>query len=156
VLRARCRPQGEELVIRTGAGPPAADRDETRAAVFRQDHTARLLPASAQRVTGAPRVPAGRSGHDRSVLRRRRQSIGAPAGRPLARIGEAVSREESAIPAGGSPQAAVVAAAGAAQASNGECGRPRRGRASARLIASGPSTCSAPQPGRSVPAAPLH
>ncbi len=39
VLRARCRPQGEELVIRIGEGPTAADRHETRVAVFREDHT---------------------------------------------------------------------------------------------------------------------
>jgi hypothetical protein len=49
---------------------------------------------------------------------------------------------------GSSPQAAVVAAVGAAQANNGECGRRRRGRAPARLIACEPSTCSAPQPDR--------
>src|SRR6266571_4302210 len=39
VLRARCRPQGEELVIRIGEGPTAADGHETRVAVFREDHT---------------------------------------------------------------------------------------------------------------------
>ena len=39
VLRARCRPQGEELVIRIGEGPTAADRHETRVAVFWEDHT---------------------------------------------------------------------------------------------------------------------
>src|SRR2546421_9292435 len=39
VLRARCRPQGEELVIRIGEGPTTADRHETRVAVFREDHT---------------------------------------------------------------------------------------------------------------------
>src|SRR6202022_4970977 len=39
VLRARCRPQGEELVTRIGEGPTAADRHETRVAVFREDHT---------------------------------------------------------------------------------------------------------------------
>ncbi len=38
VLRARCRPQGEELVIGIGEGPTAADRHETRVAVFREDH----------------------------------------------------------------------------------------------------------------------
>src|SRR5689334_23654971 len=76
VLRARCRPQGEELVIRIGEGRTVADRYETRAAVFREDHTAHLLLASAQYVTHAPWVPSGRSGHDRIVLRRRRQSTG--------------------------------------------------------------------------------
>jgi hypothetical protein len=39
VLRARGRPQGEELVIRIGEGSTAADRHETRVAVFREDHT---------------------------------------------------------------------------------------------------------------------
>src|SRR5436190_12098820 len=39
VLRARCCPQGEELVIRIGEGTTAADRHETRVAVFREDHT---------------------------------------------------------------------------------------------------------------------
>src|SRR5207248_10382396 len=43
VLRARCRPQGEELVIRIGEGPTAADRHETRVAVFREDHTQQPL-----------------------------------------------------------------------------------------------------------------
>src|SRR4029077_16506176 len=41
VLRARCRPQGEELVIRIGEGPAAADRHKTRVAVFREDHIQR-------------------------------------------------------------------------------------------------------------------
>ena len=39
VLRARCRPQGEELVIRIGERPTAADRHETTVAVLREDHT---------------------------------------------------------------------------------------------------------------------
>jgi hypothetical protein len=34
VLRARCSPQCEDLVIRIGEGPTAADRHETRVAVF--------------------------------------------------------------------------------------------------------------------------
>ena len=34
VLRARCRPQGEKLVIGIGEGPTAADRHETRVSVF--------------------------------------------------------------------------------------------------------------------------
>ena len=38
VLRARCRPQGEELVICIGEGPTAADRHEPRVALFREDH----------------------------------------------------------------------------------------------------------------------
>jgi len=62
VLRARCRPQGEELVIRIGEGPTAADRYETRVTVFREDHNAHLLLASVQHVTHAPWVPSGRSG----------------------------------------------------------------------------------------------
>jgi len=39
VFRARRRPQGEELVIRIGEDPTAADRHETTVAVFREDHT---------------------------------------------------------------------------------------------------------------------
>ena len=50
VLRGRRRPQGEEVVIRIGEGPTAADRHETRVAVFREDHTkhpsARICPTS--------------------------------------------------------------------------------------------------------------
>jgi hypothetical protein len=56
--------------------------------VFREDHTAHLLLTSVQHVTHAPRVPSGRPGHDRIVLRRRRQSIEAPTGRTLVRTGE--------------------------------------------------------------------
>src|SRR5438552_16770850 len=37
VSRARCRPEGEEMVIRISEGPTAADRHETRVALFRQD-----------------------------------------------------------------------------------------------------------------------
>jgi hypothetical protein len=39
VLGARCRPQGEEVVIRIGEGPAAADRHETRVALLREDHS---------------------------------------------------------------------------------------------------------------------
>jgi hypothetical protein len=39
VLRARCRPLGEKLVIGIDEGPTAADRHETKVAVFREDHT---------------------------------------------------------------------------------------------------------------------
>src|SRR5262249_14677520 len=50
VLRTRCRPQGEELVIRIGEGPTTADRHETRVALFREDHTStpsdRVCPTS--------------------------------------------------------------------------------------------------------------
>src|ERR1700674_5366638 len=61
MLRARCRPQGEELVIRIGEGPTAADRHETRVAVFREDHTQH--PSTAPSVypefdTIAPRAAA--------------------------------------------------------------------------------------------------
>jgi hypothetical protein len=41
VLRAHCRPQGEEVVIRIGEGSTSADCHETRVAVFREDHTCR-------------------------------------------------------------------------------------------------------------------
>src|ERR1700737_3684222 len=39
VFRARCRPQGEEMVIRIREGPTAADRYETRVAFFRGDQS---------------------------------------------------------------------------------------------------------------------
>ena len=40
VLCARCRPQSEEMVIRVGEGPTAADRHETRVSDLREDHVA--------------------------------------------------------------------------------------------------------------------
>src|SRR5437870_8518932 len=50
VLRTRYRPKGEELVIRISESPTAADRDETRVAVFREDHpqhlSVRICPRS--------------------------------------------------------------------------------------------------------------
>ena len=46
VLRARCRPQGEEPVIRFGEGHTAADRHETQAAVFREGHREHFLELS--------------------------------------------------------------------------------------------------------------
>jgi hypothetical protein len=39
VLGARCRPQGEELVIRIGEDPTTADRHETTVVVFREDQS---------------------------------------------------------------------------------------------------------------------
>lgn len=42
VLCARCRPQGEETVVRIGEGPTTSDRHETRVTVFREDHTTTL------------------------------------------------------------------------------------------------------------------
>jgi hypothetical protein len=38
VLRARCRPESQELVIRIGEGPTAADRHEARVSDLREDH----------------------------------------------------------------------------------------------------------------------
>ena len=38
VLGARCRPQSEEVMIRIGEGPAAADRHETRVSDFWKDH----------------------------------------------------------------------------------------------------------------------
>jgi hypothetical protein len=38
VLRARCRPESEEMVIRIGEGPTAADRHEARVPDLREDH----------------------------------------------------------------------------------------------------------------------
>jgi len=42
-------PQGEELVIRIGEGPTAADRHETRVAVFLEDHTQNHVSHSVMR-----------------------------------------------------------------------------------------------------------
>jgi hypothetical protein len=53
VLRARCRPKSEEMVIRIGKGPTAADRYEARVPDTREDHgRALLLPTP----KGAPEV----------------------------------------------------------------------------------------------------
>jgi len=38
VLRARCRPKSEEMVIRISEGPTAADRHEARVPDLREDH----------------------------------------------------------------------------------------------------------------------
>ena len=140
------RPQGVELVIRIGEGPTAADRYETRAAVFRQDHTAHLLLASVQHVTHAPRVS-----NRQARARPERTTATSALHRGTDRAAPRADRRSRLLGAvryswGGSPRAAVVAAVGATQANNGECGRRRRAQASARLIACEPSTCSAPQP----------
>ena len=39
VLRARCRPEGQELVMRIAERPATADGHETTVAVLREDHT---------------------------------------------------------------------------------------------------------------------
>src|SRR5205085_4830954 len=49
VFRTRCGPQGEQLMVGVCERPPAADGDEARVAVFREDHGCTLLLASAQR-----------------------------------------------------------------------------------------------------------
>ena len=38
VLRAQSCPQGEKVMVRIGQRSAAADRDETRVALFRKDH----------------------------------------------------------------------------------------------------------------------
>jgi hypothetical protein len=38
VCRARCRPESEELVVRIGEGPTAADRHEARVSDLRENH----------------------------------------------------------------------------------------------------------------------
>jgi hypothetical protein len=47
MLRARCGPQGEELMIRICKRPAAADGDETGITVFGKDHDCTFLSASA-------------------------------------------------------------------------------------------------------------
>jgi hypothetical protein len=71
VLRARCRPPGEELVMRIGEGPAAADRHETRVAVFREDH--RQHPFYSH----LPNDSSGASRH-RITTRRRQPRAGPP------------------------------------------------------------------------------
>jgi hypothetical protein len=60
VLRACCRPEGEELVIRIGEGPTAADRHETRVAGFREYHSRSelniRLPEESRRLDAAKRA----------------------------------------------------------------------------------------------------
>nr|WSW47939.1 hypothetical protein OG296_35330 [Streptomyces sp. NBC_01001] len=48
VLRARCRPKSEEVVIRISESPTAADRHETRVPDLREDHGWHSFIASAQ------------------------------------------------------------------------------------------------------------
>jgi hypothetical protein len=52
MLRARCGPQGEELMIRICKRPAAAAGDETGIAVFGKDHGCTVLSASAERNKG--------------------------------------------------------------------------------------------------------
>src|SRR5579884_788878 len=68
VLRARRRPEGEEPVIRIGEGPAAADRHETRVAVFREDHARHSffcshLPAGGPWLATPQRPSPGRKTH---------------------------------------------------------------------------------------------
>jgi hypothetical protein len=146
VLRARCRPQGEELVIRIGEGPTAADRNETRAAVSAGSHRA----PSAHICPTCNTCPAGsnwqvRARSDRTVATsavHRGTDRAAPRADRRSRLPGAIHYSGAVYPR------PLVAAVGAAQVKNGECGRRRGGQASARLIACEPSTCSAPQPDR--------
>ena len=80
VLRARCRPQGEEPMIRIGQGPTAADRHKARVAVFREDHT---RATSARRLTTSypmPPVDAQRAAGRDTVKSCHRTTIRAPDG----------------------------------------------------------------------------
>jgi hypothetical protein len=62
MLRARCGPQGEELMIGICKCPAAADGDETGIAVFGKDHGCTVLSASAQRL--ALQLPPRRAAQD--------------------------------------------------------------------------------------------
>src|SRR5207237_9081070 len=53
VLCARCRPQGEQLVLRIGESPTAADRHETRVAGLRKDHRQRPLCSHLVTIAGS-------------------------------------------------------------------------------------------------------
>ena len=73
VLRARCRPESEEMVIRISEGPTAADGNEARVPDLREDHDWRsTLIASAQhpgpsRRDGAHDIGVGVRGMARGV-----------------------------------------------------------------------------------------
>lgn len=54
MLRARRRPQGEEVVIRIGEGPTATDRHQTRVAFFREDQPATPPARTCQTATTMP------------------------------------------------------------------------------------------------------
>jgi len=56
VLRARCCPQGEKVVIGIGEGPTAADRHEARVPNLREDHGWRSLLAFAQHPCAAGEI----------------------------------------------------------------------------------------------------
>jgi hypothetical protein len=67
VLRARCRPKCEELVIRIGEGPTAADRHEARVSDLREDHGWHSLQLTAYRL-GSDR---GSPNHESTLLSKR-------------------------------------------------------------------------------------
>src|SRR5579864_1983617 len=50
VLSAGCRPQPEQMVIHIGEGSTAADRDQTRVAVFWEDHSPNVAVGTSERL----------------------------------------------------------------------------------------------------------
>ena len=51
VFRARCRPESQEMVIRIGEGPAAADRHEARVCDLRKDQRVLPAPERSRRIT---------------------------------------------------------------------------------------------------------
>jgi hypothetical protein len=76
VLRARCRPQGEELVIRIREGSPAADHHETRVAVVRGDHGQHPCSSHLPKVRGVRAGPRSGVNEDRERLAAEAGAVG--------------------------------------------------------------------------------
>jgi hypothetical protein len=78
VLRARGRPKSEELVIRIGEGPTAADRHSARVSDLRENHGWKLVsPAFAQDPWGGARPPVSLRLAEASVIPTKDETLGA-------------------------------------------------------------------------------
>src|SRR5437588_4903924 len=82
VLRTRCGPEGEQLMVGVGQRPPAADGDEARVALFREDHGCTLTPSF--KYSTYPSVPLTRI-RCRSRITRVACSTPTTAGKPYSR-----------------------------------------------------------------------
>jgi DNA-binding CsgD family transcriptional regulator len=89
VFRARCRPQGEEMVIRISEGPTAADRHETRVAFFREDQPS-TAPARICLTSTTMSPPLQEGIHTGRVA----ESASGDAGRPRAEAREELTSQE--------------------------------------------------------------
>ena len=78
VLRARGRPKSEELVIRIGEGPTAADRHSARVSDLRENHGWKLVsPACAQDPWRGARPPVSLRLAEASVIPTKDETFGA-------------------------------------------------------------------------------